>query len=284
MSEEQAKYQSGVPSIVVSEPQRALAELSAHYAQIPEDLLASGNPSAVVVYGILDRIAKEGKGWTSIAIIAERSHLGTATVQRARAWLIQEGWVIVIHQGRSGRATDYLLPWRSTRQHIKPISLTNQTGMLENIKVIHHPEPSPEPKIPKPSSTTTEAPNVFPEWFKTLSQDPRWHGKDPERYIQAIEKEYHSVNLDLEAHSAYEWLQSPKGQKKKVLRGFWRNWLKNGQTRPDINGAQPAPLEDPQVALLLQEAKEWKERIERAKARQQPVQEGHTDQISQELA
>lgn len=69
----------------------------------------------------------------------------------------------------------------------------------------------------------------YPEWFKVLSQDPRWHGKDPVRYIKRIELTFPNINLDLESHSAYEWLQSPKGLKKKVLRGFWINWLKNSQ-------------------------------------------------------
>lgn len=68
--------------------------------------------------------------------------------------------------------------------------------------------------------------NEFPEWFLVLSEDPRWHGKDPIRYIKRIELDFPNVNLNLEAHSAYEWLQSPKGLKKKVLRGFWLNWLR----------------------------------------------------------
>ena len=74
----------------------------------------------------------------------------------------------------------------------------------------------------------------FPEWFKTLSQDPRWHGNDPKRYIKSIEDTYAGLNLDLEAHSAYEWLQSPKGQKKKVLRGFWTGWLKRTLAQTEV--------------------------------------------------
>jgi len=76
-------------------------------------------------------------------------------------------------------------------------------------------------------------PSMFnrPEWFQTLNEDPRWTGKNPDKYIVEIEKEFPNANLDLEAHGAYEWLQTKGGQKKKVLRGFWRNWLKNA-SRP----------------------------------------------------
>ena len=40
------------------------------------------------------------------------------------------------------------------------------------------------------------------------------------------------MNLDLESHAAYEWLQTPKGLKKKVLRGFWTRWLNNSRASP----------------------------------------------------
>jgi len=226
MSETRPAYQTDRTATVSSAPQQALAELSAYYAQIPEDLLASGKPSAVVVYGILDRIAHEGTGWATVEAIGERGHLSPRTVKTARAWLVSEGWLVVIHQGRSGRATDYQLPWRATRQRAKAAPSTCNIYPLQSAKIAHHQEPLPEPKIPEPFTKEEETEN-FPEWFKTLSQDPRWHGKDPERYIKSVEKAYPNVNLDLEAHNAYEWLQSPKGQKKKVLRGFWINWLKN---------------------------------------------------------
>jgi len=111
------------------------------------------------------------------------------------------------------------------------------------------PEPSIEPSI-EPSLINIVQKSDFPEWFKTLSQDPRWHGKDPIRYIKSIEQAYSNINLDLEAHNAYEWLQSSKGQKKKVLRGFWINWLKNSQKGGRNNNGEP---EDNSVETKLEE-------------------------------
>ena len=72
-----------------------------------------------------------------------------------------------------------------------------------------------------PNHTNTIESSDCPQWFKTLSQDPRWRGERPAPYIKAIEEKYGGLNLDLEAHAAYEWLQTPKGQKKVVLRLFW---------------------------------------------------------------
>tara|TARA_Y100000310_G_scaffold335033_1_gene416105 strand:+ start:3465 stop:3824 length:360 start_codon:yes stop_codon:yes gene_type:complete len=76
----------------------------------------------------------------------------------------------------------------------------------------------------------------LPEWFQTLSQDPRWKGGDPARYVASVAKAFPGIDLNLEAHAAYEWLQTAKGQRKKILRGFWTNWLKNATKRPSSNG------------------------------------------------
>jgi hypothetical protein len=130
-----------------------------------------------------------------------------------------------------------------------PLAENRQTPLAENDetpsrrKLRTEPESTIEPESIEPELLLSKAEPLdfqFPDWFQTLSRDPRWHGKDSERYIKTIEKNYQQINLDLEAHAAYEWLQSPKGQKKKVLRGFWINWLRQS-TSANRNGTSPGP-------------------------------------------
>lgn len=92
-------------------------------------------------------------------------------------------------------------------------------------------------------SSAEEAPtSQFPEWFNILAQDPRWKSEGPERYITSVEKAHPNVDLDLEAHAAYEWLQTAKGLKKKVLRGFWTNWLTPSKNGTAASGQPSSPM------------------------------------------
>ena len=244
MSKERADHQPGIPSIVVSEPQRALAELSAYYAQIPEDLLASGNPSAVVVYGILDRIAHEGEGWTSIEIIAKRAHLGTRTVQTARAWLVTNGWLIIVRQGRSGRASDYLLPWRSTRQHARPVSLTCNNGTLQDAELAQHPEPSPKPKIPEPSTTTSiqgfsenGVLEVWPDWYSTLWAIPGFKIPLPHARQWLAKQGHEGISEERANITAYSLKSKWPGDPKKPYTDPWatfQHWVKRPPLQPMV--------------------------------------------------
>ena len=99
MSEEQGTYETGRGGRVTSEPQEALAavaEISGYYAVIPEELLYSGNMPAVLLYGILDRIARNGNGFASQVTLSERTGLSKPRLKRARDWLVAEGWVEIV--------------------------------------------------------------------------------------------------------------------------------------------------------------------------------------------
>ena len=196
------------------------------------------------------------QAWPSQAALSRDCEMPERTVRYELSKLEAAGFITVLRKGNQYQPTIYKLNFNVYSPIYEPainepaiIAAASEPAISSIVnRQYHASEPArvvpilftnrQEPPI-EPSMLIIES--NFPEWFKTLSQDPRWHGKDPERYIQAIEKEYHSVNLDLEAHSAYEWLQSPKGQKKKVLRGFWRNWLKNVATiAPGQNGRNPS--------------------------------------------
>ena len=64
MSEERGEYQAG--GRVTSAPQQAMAELSGYYAQIPAELVASRNANAVLLYGVIDRIAGKPNCFASL--------------------------------------------------------------------------------------------------------------------------------------------------------------------------------------------------------------------------
>lgn len=238
------------PLAITSEPQRALAELSAYYAQIPEDLLASGKPSAVVVYGILDRIAHEGTGWTSIEAIAQRTNLSTRTVQSARAWLIATGWVTLLHQGRSGRASEYLLPWRSNHhakiaQSAEIASSTCKIDMLQDAQIAHYPEPLTEPKIIEPRDTErkrdfseSEVPpqnqELWPEWYAIGFSVPGWKVSLETAEAWRV-KEGISVELaKLKSYALRDWWSRLPTKGKRKTQGnpyyTWQHWCQRDKT------------------------------------------------------
>ena len=298
MSEEKGQYQTRPACIGISDAQNAIAELSAYYAQIPEDLLASGKPAAVVVYGMLDRIAHEGTGWASVEAIAERTHLGTATVQRARAWLIENGWLVILRRGRNGMASDYQLPWRSKRQNIKVISLTNQSDTVEQIKVIQHPEPLTEP-LTEPLSQyigngAKNADNsdqeVWPDWYSTLYAIPGF------TILLAAARAWLTKADIPESHAettAYALKSKWPGNPKSPYRDPWatfQNWVKQPplasaapragttqtgppkpQERLPDGSLPPTPAEEKRIAEFTRYAGELKTRRAAFAAQREPV-------------
>ena len=85
---------------------------------------------------------------------------------------------------------------------------------------------------------------IMPRWVEILAQDSRW--KTPKNgYIEDIQAAFSTIDLTIEAHKAYDWLQAPKGLKKKALASFWLNWLKTASVQPAFlggdndNGSRP---------------------------------------------
>ena len=116
MSEDRTDYWVG-DQLVISVPQDAIAEISGHYAMIPEGLIRAGQPAALAVYGALDRIARGDKRQTdtSASYLASYTALGISTVRRALIWLEENQFVEVRHAGPGRTTNRYLLPFRSTR-------------------------------------------------------------------------------------------------------------------------------------------------------------------------
>ena len=213
---------------------------------------------------------ERGFAWPSQRRLADDCEMSIRTVKYALNWLEDAGFITTLQRGNQHQETRYRLnmgvalaqSYVGATSGSATIAPTGEGATYDRVKVqsttgegaIHVGTREQEGTREREHKRIIEA--DFPEWFITLSQDPRWHGKNPERYIKTIEAAYPGIRLDLEAHSAYEWLQSPKGLRKKVLRGFWVNWLKNvsaprgqGGNR-DSNGTGPNERASPGLSAL----------------------------------
>ena len=201
--------------------------------------------------------AKDVTRWPSQDRLAQDCEIPVRSVRRHLRNLMTQGFISVDRKGNQFQPTIYSLKFDVFLDQSEPASLSKCTGQFEQVnRSLRASEPvslnrvnrsveTSEPvtprmtSLPEPTITTSEEKEIdkessagIPEWFEVLSQDPRWHGKNPDRYIRAVQKDFDDVNLDLESHAAYEWLQTPKGLKKKVLRGFWTRWLTNARSTP----------------------------------------------------
>ena len=97
MSEERVPYRGRG---AISEAQQALTELSEHYAMIPDDLLQAGNPSAITIYGAIDRAARGDKTEVEVAFsyLARFAQMSATTVQNAVRWLEDKVEVVLAGQ------------------------------------------------------------------------------------------------------------------------------------------------------------------------------------------
>ena len=192
--------------------------------------------------------------WPSQKYLADNCEMPLRTVQWCLAHLEANGFITTLRKGNQYHRTEYQLNFTITHSpsdesaisEPATITGTSEPAILDTVNPQWDASEPATPRITNLQGTDSIEPtvpllNIVPEWFRTLSQDPRWHGKEPERYIKSIEKTYSGINLDLEAHSAYEWLQTPKGQKKKVLRGFWTGWLKRTLAQTEVNGRPSHP-------------------------------------------
>ena len=82
---------------------------------------------------------------------------------------------------------------------------------------------------------------VGPRWLDILRQDPRWPETDT-AFIRDIHQRYRHLDLEVEAHKCYDWLQTPKRQKPANPRKVWWNWLaraaRNGGKRENAGKGQ----------------------------------------------
>jgi len=173
--------------------------------------------------------------YPTIAMLAVKTRLSTRSIQRIIQELEQAGEITIQRSTGRGHANVYSIPLKGVR--LSPVKDdVNIKGDTNEERVTNDTVKGDTPRDTNRHTQPLEQPSLLssklPEWFETLSEDPRWKGDGPERYIATVEKAHPGVNLDLEAHAALEWLKTPEGLKKKVLRGFWTNWLKNAASRP----------------------------------------------------
>lgn len=61
-------------------------------------------------------------------------------------------------------------------------------------------------------------------------------------YVADIEKSFGDIDLTIEAQDCYLWLQSDKGQQRKLPKRVWLTWLRNTQRRArEGNQARASP-------------------------------------------
>ena len=186
--------------------------------------------------------------WPSQKTLAEDCEMPIRTVQWCLQSLEAQGFITTLQKGNQHQPTRYQLNFNVAVAHVcepatsEPANITPSSEPAR-ISAVNPQDGTSEPASPRitnlqepPLEPPVLLSSIHPEWFQTLSQDIRWTEKNPDKYIRAVEQQFPGVNLDLEAHAAYEWLQTPKGRKKKVLRGFWRNWLKN--SAKSLEGSQ----------------------------------------------
>lgn len=100
---------------------------------------------------------------------------------------------------------------------------------------------NPAPDAPNPAGraevkeegNSKEPEKECPEWFESISKDPRWSNEMNDSknraYVTSIETDWSNrIDLGVESSACYHWLQdSPKGKKKRYPNRVFKNWCAN---------------------------------------------------------
>jgi len=130
LSEERAVYNG--EAFVVSEPRQILEALGKYYAIIPETLIQSKNHSAIILYAVLYRTCYQGRGYIGAQTLAEKAGMSTATVQRAKKWLIANGFIEETFRGRGYRASEFNIPFQGVTRGLVKDAPEVSTRMRES--------------------------------------------------------------------------------------------------------------------------------------------------------
>ena len=232
MSEPRSRYSTGGGS-VTSAAQDAIAEISGYYAIIPAELIYSRQTAAIVLYGVLDRIAKYGKGFAGFSQLCEATGFSESTIRRARKYLIEQGWLVIVKMGSGHLSTDYHLPFQMSRGR----------GVISDTPGVPSEKPQPETLTrEKPESLPEDIINpvseddanlVWPEWYAILYALPNFKTSlsDAEKWLS--EK---GVNVGLAEKKAYAlraWWH-PKQHRDRSVWATFQAWC-----RADQNSAPP---------------------------------------------
>ena len=116
---------------VISDTHQMLQELSGYFAIVPDELVKAGNPSALAVYAILDRIGSEGKSQAAYATIGEATGLSINTIKKSLAWLTENNFIEVISKGSGHDSSRYHLPFqRQPKGRLIPrVSMVDTQGV-----------------------------------------------------------------------------------------------------------------------------------------------------------
>ena len=88
------------------------------------------------------------------------------------------------------------------------------------------PETVPEAEVAHVRDKSLTASASTSHWLQILRNDGRWPSDLTNGFVEDLESSFKGVDLVVEAHKAYDWLQTtPKGKKRKDLPRFWLGWL-----------------------------------------------------------
>ena len=180
---------------------------------------------------------ESGTAWPTQATLSADCEMPMRTIQRCLTQLQKMGLISVVRKGNQYQPTIYSLNLAGAQIQAPatsgPANMASASEPAISNKV-NPPSRTSEPAISLRSSK--QEPPVEPpippaaahaRWLEILAVDPRWPKVSLNGYVKDIEQSYGDLDLTVEAHKAYEWLQTPpKGPKKRNLKSFWLNWLK----------------------------------------------------------
>lgn len=245
MSEEQAYYGEDTGQ-VHSDPRQFIRDLDKYYAIIPESLVWAKDPIAIALYCALDRICNGDQGgYVSNNTLAERLGVSIQTVRNKKRWLIQEGYIIETSRGTGRNASEFVIPFQTSRGKTTDTPGVNQTipqGYYETIpqtetiktKTIKQrrdaPEIFPDENI---SAPTGGQPTNWPEWYSLL------YGVDGVKVsFETAEawREAQGISVELATTKVYglrDWWdrQPPARRKNGDPYKTWQYWCRDAKSK-----------------------------------------------------
>jgi hypothetical protein len=213
---------------------------------IPESLIYSGNRNALVVYGVLDRIAAtSGNLFASLTLICERSGLSRRTVQTARDWLISYGYIELVSRGNGRNASDYHLPFRSRDAENNIPGGVDSTPQGSTDFTSNESPKGESPKGERTPPIPTPPPIIIPpslEPFHELMQAAYSYRPTSDELTDLAQvAEKYGIDPRQQALVFLDWQREPANRKKRASFRRLRRWFENVEVLPDKRAPVATP-------------------------------------------